>query len=155
MDLDIYRYLVVSYYVLSYLIMVCIIVLLYTIFSSELIHCYSDILFQSLFCPEKKNVEKLGLPSSFQLLSEIGEATSGILDRQVPQILVISHLFLNGLLKCVLQCTRIEVNCNWFSLFESTFAKAWWTLLDSFWSVRLPVCQLTKIQGGSISRKVY
>ena len=83
-----------------------------TTFSSEFICFYSDILFQSLFCPEKKNVEKLGLPSSFQLLSEIGEATSGILDRQVPQMLVICHLFLNGLLKCAVQCTRIGVNCN-------------------------------------------
>ena len=38
---------------------------------------------QSLFCNEKKSVEKLGLPSSFQLLSEIGEATSTILDTKV------------------------------------------------------------------------
>ncbi len=50
------------------------------------------IFWQSLFCNEKKSVEKLGLPSNFQLLSEIGEATSAILDSRVRS-LIFSNLF--------------------------------------------------------------
>jgi len=40
----------------------------------------------STYCPEKKNVEKLGLPSSFVLMSEVGEATSTILDSKVTAV---------------------------------------------------------------------
>jgi len=37
----------------------------------------------SSFCPEKKSVDKFGLPPSFQLLSEIPEATAQVLDSRV------------------------------------------------------------------------
>ena len=38
---------------------------------------------QSQFCLEKKSPEKFDLPSTYQLLSEIGEATSAVLDKRV------------------------------------------------------------------------
>ena len=38
--------------------------------------------FQAQFT-EKKNVDKYSVPSNFQILSEIGEATSAILDKTV------------------------------------------------------------------------
>ena len=37
----------------------------------------------STFCTEKKSAERLSLPSSFQMLSEIGEASSAVFDRQM------------------------------------------------------------------------
>lgn len=37
----------------------------------------------SYYCPEKKNVEKFGVPSSFQLLTEVGEASASVLDSKV------------------------------------------------------------------------
>nr|CAG4640984.1 EOG090X08PA [Eulimnadia texana] len=37
----------------------------------------------SVFSPEKKSVEKFGLPSNFVLLNEIGEAASSLLDTRV------------------------------------------------------------------------
>lgn len=40
----------------------------------------------STYCPEKKNVDKFGLPSSFQLLSEVGEVTSALIDSKVTAV---------------------------------------------------------------------
>ena len=44
-----------------------------------LIHIFS---FQSQFT-EKKSIEKYDIPSSYQLLSEIGEGTAAMLDKKV------------------------------------------------------------------------
>lgn len=41
----------------------------------------------SQFCLEKKSPEKFELPSTYQLLSEIGEATAAVLDKRVCHIL--------------------------------------------------------------------
>ncbi|UYV60228.1 CCDC47 [Cordylochernes scorpioides] len=38
---------------------------------------------QSTYCPEKKNVDKYGLSSNFNLLNEIGEVASAMLDAKV------------------------------------------------------------------------
>ena len=38
---------------------------------------------QAWYCPEKKSIDKFNVPPSFQLLSEIGEATASILDSKV------------------------------------------------------------------------
>ncbi|KAK2176989.1 hypothetical protein NP493_626g00016 [Ridgeia piscesae] len=37
----------------------------------------------SWYCPEKKSIDKFNVPPSFQLLSEIGEATASILDSKM------------------------------------------------------------------------
>lgn len=39
--------------------------------------------FQSLFSPDKRSAEKHGLPSQFQMATEVLEASSTILDKQV------------------------------------------------------------------------
>merc|ERR1712136_427366 len=41
----------------------------------------------SVFCPERKSVEKYGLPSNFVLMSEIGEAATSLLDARVCSII--------------------------------------------------------------------
>lgn len=40
----------------------------------------------STFCPEKKSIEKYGLPTSFVLFSEVGEVAANILDPKVTSI---------------------------------------------------------------------
>nr|CAG4638550.1 EOG090X08PA [Cyclestheria hislopi] len=53
----------------------------------------------SVFCPEKKSVDKYNLPSHYVLLSEIGEATSSLLDSRlcgfitkVPNVVDVIHI---------------------------------------------------------------
>ncbi|KRZ14252.1 Coiled-coil domain-containing protein 47 [Trichinella zimbabwensis] len=46
-----------------------------------------EIMDLNLYCSEKKNVEKLGLPSSYVLHSEIGEVTTGLLDSKMVSAL--------------------------------------------------------------------
>jgi len=41
----------------------------------------------SVFCPERKSVEKYGLPSTFVLMSEIGEAATSLLDARVCSLI--------------------------------------------------------------------
>ena len=49
---------------------------------------------QTWYCPEKKSVNKFNVPSSFQLLSEIGEATASILDSKVGLGFILTHLLI-------------------------------------------------------------
>ena len=49
---------------------------------------------QTWYCPEKKSVNKFNVPASFQLLSEIGEATASILDSKVGLGFILSHLLI-------------------------------------------------------------
>ncbi|GAB1599299.1 coiled-coil domain-containing protein 47-like [Argonauta hians] len=51
------------------------------------IKLHRDMYDLSQFCTEKKNAEKFDLPSSYQILSEIGEATSAVIDKRVQHIL--------------------------------------------------------------------
>ncbi|KRY79713.1 Coiled-coil domain-containing protein 47 [Trichinella pseudospiralis] len=46
-----------------------------------------EIMDLNLYCSEKKNVEKLGLPSSYVLHSEIGEVATGLLDSKMVSAL--------------------------------------------------------------------
>ncbi|KRX51070.1 Coiled-coil domain-containing protein 47 [Trichinella murrelli] len=46
-----------------------------------------EIMDLNLYCSEKKNVEKLGLPSSYILHSEIGEVTTGLIDTKIVSAL--------------------------------------------------------------------
>ncbi|KRX19558.1 Coiled-coil domain-containing protein 47 [Trichinella nelsoni] len=46
-----------------------------------------EIMDLNLYCSEKKNVEKLGLPSSYILHSEIGEVTTGLIDSKIVSAL--------------------------------------------------------------------
>ncbi|XP_049950315.1 PAT complex subunit CCDC47 isoform X3 [Schistocerca serialis cubense] len=41
----------------------------------------------SVYCPERRSVEKYGLPASFNLLSEIAEASSALLDSKVVNVI--------------------------------------------------------------------
>lgn len=41
----------------------------------------------SVYCPERKAGEKFNIPASFQVMSEIGEATSAMLDSKVVSVL--------------------------------------------------------------------
>lgn len=43
--------------------------------------------FQSLFCGERKGGDKLDLPSSFSVMSEIGEVSLAMLDSKVTAII--------------------------------------------------------------------
>ena len=49
--------------------------------------------FQAQFT-EKKSVEKYSIPSCFQILSEIGEATSAILDNKVRYAPVLQYFMI-------------------------------------------------------------
>lgn len=49
------------------------------------LHLVRDMADISMYCPEKRPGEKLGLPPGFYVMSEIAEATSAILDTKVLQ----------------------------------------------------------------------
>lgn len=64
-------------------------------FASKLAKDMADI---SVFCPEKKSVEKYNLPSNFVLMSEIGEAATTLLDprlcalvNKIPDVIEALH----------------------------------------------------------------
>lgn len=41
----------------------------------------------SVYCPERKSGEKFNIPANFQIMSEIGEATSAMLDAKISAVL--------------------------------------------------------------------
>lgn len=47
---------------------------------------YLSLIFQSVFCPERKPGDRVSLPSSFSIMSEISEATSAMLDSRLVAV---------------------------------------------------------------------
>lgn len=41
----------------------------------------------SVYCPERKSGDKFNIPANFQIMSEIGEATSAMLDAKISAVL--------------------------------------------------------------------
>lgn len=50
-------------------------------------HLVKDVTDLSVFCPERKLGEKFGLPANFNVMSEISEATSAMLDSKVLAVM--------------------------------------------------------------------
>lgn len=51
------------------------------------VHLSKDMADISVYCPEKKSGEKFNIPSSFNVMSEIAESTSAMLDSKVTAVL--------------------------------------------------------------------
>lgn len=50
-------------------------------------HLVKDVTDLSVFCPERKHGEKFGLPSNFNVMSEISEAALAMLDSKVTAVI--------------------------------------------------------------------